>query len=125
MTPRFHIASDGQAAVDQERGGGRRKAGGGKAKNSRFGVRGHPNHWEAVGSKAKKTALGSEVIFVNVKVNGDFGSGWRVAGVLKIGKRKKLGDEGKTTIHFQVGGFLPPAPFHLPPGRGLSHKRNL
>jgi len=33
----------------------------------------------------------------------------RVAGVLKIGKRKKPGDEGKSTIHFQVGDF-----FHLP-----------
>jgi len=55
-----------------------------KAKNSGFGVRGHPKHWGAEGSKAKKTALGSEVkkrgsevMFVNVKVNvnGDFGSG--------------------------------------------------
>jgi len=45
--------------------------------------------------------------------------------VLKIGKREKPGDEGKSTIHFQVGGFFPPASFHLPPGRGLSHKRNL
>ena len=53
--------------------GGRREVE--KVKKFRFGVRGHPNHWEAVGSKAKKTALGSEVIFVNVKVNGDFGSG--------------------------------------------------
>jgi len=51
--------------------GGRREAE--KAKNLGFGVRGHPKHWGAEGSKAKKTALGSEVIFVNV--NGDFGSG--------------------------------------------------
>ena len=39
--------------------GGRRQVE--KVKNSRFGVRGHPNHWGAEGSKAKKTALGSEV----------------------------------------------------------------
>ena len=32
-----------------------------KKKNSRFGVRGHPKRWKAEGSKAKKTALGSEV----------------------------------------------------------------
>ena len=31
-----------------------------KLKNSRFGGRGHPNHWEAAGSKAKKTALGGD-----------------------------------------------------------------
>ena len=41
-------------------------AGGGKGQvekvqNSGFGVRGHSNHWGAEGSKAKKTALGSEV----------------------------------------------------------------
>ena len=34
MIPRFHIALDGQAAVDQEKGGGRRQAGGGK--NEKF-----------------------------------------------------------------------------------------
>jgi len=39
--------------------GGRREAE--KAKKSGFGVRGHPKHWGAEGSKAKKTALGSEV----------------------------------------------------------------
>jgi hypothetical protein len=32
-----------------------------KTKNSRLGVRGHPKRWKAEGSKAKKTALGSEV----------------------------------------------------------------
>ena len=32
-----------------------------KVQNSGFGVRGHLNHWGAEGSKAKKTALGSEV----------------------------------------------------------------
>ena len=68
-----------------------------KVKNFRFGVRGHPNRWEAVGSKAKKTALGSEVkigticrrwqvggrwmkkfVNMNMNVNGSSGGrGWR------------------------------------------------
>jgi len=94
-----------------------------KAKNSGFGVRGHPKHWGAEGSKAKKTALGSEVEKAGVRghlreceCEGEQGFWWRVAGgelrvagVLKIGKRKKPGDEGKSTMHFQVGDF-----FHLP-----------
>ena len=70
------------------------------SENSRFGVRGHPNRWEAEGSKAKKTALGSEVMFyvnVNVKVNESSGE-W-------------------------VGGRKWKKTFHQP--RGLSHKRNL
>ena len=45
--------------------GGRREVE--KAKNSGFGVRGHPKHWGAMGSKAKKTALGSEVENVGVR----------------------------------------------------------
>ena len=32
-----------------------------KVKKSWFGVRGHPNYWGAKLSRAKKTALGSEV----------------------------------------------------------------
>ena len=45
----------------QKKAGGKWAAESGKSENSGFGVRGHPKHWGAEGSKAKKTALGSEV----------------------------------------------------------------
>ena len=83
MIPRFHIALDGQAAVDQERGGGRRKAGGekkgkilglgseviqsvGKQKVPRRKKLPWGQRSKKGGQRSKK--LGSEVMFVNVKV---------------------------------------------------------